>query len=237
MRILIVDDHPLYLDAAQGQIKRGIPDSETVTGRSVSDALDHLRDCGPFDLVVLDYSMPGMDDGDGLRGVVDAATPAPVAVMSGMASPENVAACIRAGAKGFLPKTLEGPVFQAAVNTILLGGTYLPIEYIGSALLATSAPADGPSPMAAPAPPPYPASGPASTGEQGVDDSVKELSQREMEVLRLLARGATNKEIALSLDVQEVTVKLHATRIFTKLGVRNRSQAAVKALRLGIVSQ
>lgn len=216
VRILIVDDHPLYLDAVCGQIERHIPNCEVVTGRSVADALERLGEGAPFNLVILDYSMPGMNGCEGLRQVCSASS-APAAVMSGIAQHGDVAECVAAGAKGFLPKTLDGPVFAAAVNMILLGGTYLPIEYMTAA-----------SPAAVPQPTPERRRNSGDEAAAGFGQC--DLSSRELEVLTLLVDGASNKEIALQLNIQEVTVKLHATRIFSKLGVRNRSQAAVKAL-------
>ncbi|PWC41920.1 response regulator transcription factor [Azospirillum sp. TSO22-1] len=203
MRALIVDDHPLYLDAARSHLERTFPGAEIVEARTFEAALEQARTGGPFDLVLLDFWMPGAGGGASVARMVAAAAGASVAVMSGGATPADVGACIAAGAKGFLPKTLDAPMFAAAVNMILIGGTYVPAEFAGPA-----APPAG-----------------AATAADG-----RELSARETEVLEMIVAGASNKEIARKLEIQEVTVKLHANRIFNKLGVRNRAQAAVKAL-------
>lgn len=203
MRALIADDHPLYLDAARANLERNFPGTEIVEARSFDAALDQARCGGPFNIVLLDYFMPGINGAADVARMVAAAGGAPVAVMSGGATPADVGACIAAGAKGFLPKTLDAPMFAAAVNMILIGGSYVPVEFAGAAVQAAGA-------------------APAADG--------RELSAREIEVLGMIVAGASNKEIARKLEIQEVTVKLHANRIFNKLGVRNRAQAAVKAL-------
>lgn len=200
MRALVADDHPLYLDAAQTHLVRHFPDTEIVTARSYPETLQCLAADGNFDIVLLDFNMPGMNGAEGIGRVV-ASSSAPVVVMSGMATHETASCCIAAGAKGFLPKTLDAPVFAAAINMILIGGTFIPAEFVG----ATPSPAEGTAPAIS-------------------------LTARELNVLELIVTGASNKEIARKLDIQEVTVKLYATKVFAKLGVKNRSQAAVKAL-------
>jgi DNA-binding NarL/FixJ family response regulator len=210
MHVLIADDHPLFLDAARTHLERSFPQSEVVEARSLPQALALLGECGRFDLVLLDLSMPGMTATEGVAEAVAAANGAPVVIISGMAAPNDVCACITAGAKGFLPKTLDAAMLAAALNMIVLGGTYIPAEFAG----AGSRPAAGPGPA-----------------------DGRDLSARELEVLTLLVSGASNKEIARELSIQEVTVKLHATRLFSKLGVKNRSQAAVKAIDSKLVTR
>jgi len=204
MRVLVADDHPLYLEAAKVSLERNFSGIEIVSAGALPDALDRLRDSGPFALVLLDYSMPGMEGEAGVAAATALAGDAPVVVMSGVAGRNQVAACVAAGAKGFLPKTMEPKTFAAVVNLILMGGTYIPAEFAGAAI------------------------GLADAG--GREPTGRELSGRELQVLTMMTDGRSNKEIANHLDIQEVTVKLHATRIFAKLGVKNRSQAAVKAL-------
>jgi len=209
MRALIADDHPLFLEAARTHLERNYHDCEVIEAGCLPDALLRIETSGPFHLVLLDLSMPGMEGSVGVAQAVKAAGPAPVVVISGMAQPNDVLACIAAGAKGFLPKTLDSAMFSAALNIIMLGGSYIPAEFAGTR---------------------QPSSPDPSNNRQ-------DLSSREIDVLRMLTTGASNKEIARELNIQEVTVKLHATRIFNKLGVKNRSQAAVLALETGLVAR
>lgn len=222
MRILIVDDHPLYLDAARQQVARIFRKAEICSATALAGALEILGQT-PVDLVMLDFSIPGTDGVSGVQQVVAAAAPAPVVVMSGVAMERDVFACIQAGAKGFLPKTLDGPVFTAAVSLVANGGTYVPTEF-----MAPRAPA---AVMAAPAA----ASPPPSAEGAAFDPS--DFSERELALLKMVVSAASNKEIARAFDLQEVTIKFYLTRIFRKMGVKNRSHAAVMAVRSGLVRE
>jgi DNA-binding NarL/FixJ family response regulator len=212
MRILVVDDHPLYLEAVERQIVRAFKRSDVGSFKNLADALASLAEL-PAELMMVDYSLPGLA-GDGLAQVVAACGGAPLVVMSGVATAQDVAACIAAGAQGFLPKTMEGKVFTSALSIVLNGGTYLPAEFVGTTVT------------------PALASGPEGTGVLCLGD----FSPRENDLLRLVVAGATNKEIARKMGLQEVTVKFYLTRLFRRMGVRNRSQAAVVAVQMGVVS-
>jgi two-component system, NarL family, nitrate/nitrite response regulator NarL len=203
MRAVIVDDHPLYLDAACRQILRAFRKAVIRSFVSLDEAVASLS-IEPADVVLFDYSLGKIE---GLRQLIAVCGDAPLIVMSGVASATDVAACISAGARGFLPKTMEGKVFINAVSLVLNGGTYAPVEFAGRGQAAPSA------------------------EEDGTTDVV--FSVRERDLLQLIAMGAPNKEIARSLGLQEVTVKFYLTHLFRKLGVKNRSQAAVTAIRLG----
>jgi DNA-binding NarL/FixJ family response regulator len=211
LRFVIADDHPLYLEALQGQIERNFPQAQVRGAKSLDDALALLAE-DSADLVMLDLSMPGMDGLAGVSRAVAAAGSTPVVIMSGVAGSAEVRACVEAGAKGFLPKTLDGKVFTSAIMLVSAGGTYVPAEFVSAPVAPAKEEAAG-----------APGSG--------------SFTPREMEVLTLIVSGASNKEIARHLDLQEVTVKLHLTRIFQKMGVKNRSHAAVLAVRSGLVPE
>jgi DNA-binding NarL/FixJ family response regulator len=115
------------------------------------------------------------------------------------------------GVKGFIPKSSPGSAIVSALSVILNGGTYIPVE---TALARRH--------KAVPAVP-------------AAEGSAKALTDREIEILKLLAGGHSNKEIARQLSVQEITIKMHASRIFSKLHVRNRVQAVSHALKAGLL--
>lgn len=213
MRLVVADDHPLYLDAVRGHLARAFRGADLHFFSTLDNALAFLAQ-NSADLVMLDYSMPGMDGTDGVRRAVAAAGAAPVVVMSGIASGSQVGSCIAAGAKGFLPKTMDAQVFTDAVALVLHGGTYVPAEFMGhlphvGQAVTVTAPAEG-------------------------EETAADFSPREVELMRMMASGASNKEIARKMALQEVTVKFYLTRLFRRLGVKNRSQAAVTAARLGL---
>lgn len=204
MRVLIADDHPLYLSAVHDQVVKLFPDAVIVTAPGLPQALSILDDAERCDLVLIDYSMPGMDGTTGVRVAVAAAGGAPVVVMSGIADHEEVRLCIGGGARGFLPKTLEGKVFASALHVILAGGSYIPAEMFCAA-----------GPTAAPEL--------AADGELAAAD----LTERERSIMDMVVGGKSNKEIARQLNLREVTIKVQLTHIYRKLGARNRAQAAM----------
>ena len=207
MRILIADDHPLYLDAAKALVTRTFNEPEIAVAASLAEAQAAIADGTRFEIVLADYSMPGMNGVDGVRALVAGARDTPVVVMSGVADRDDVRACLTAGAKGFLPKTLEPGLLSSALTIISQGGSYVPVELI---------------------------SGEGTPAPSGSVD-VRNFSGRELALLQMLGEGNSNKEIARRLDLQEVTIKVNLTRLFTKLGAKNRAQAVAIAIKSGLL--
>jgi DNA-binding NarL/FixJ family response regulator len=216
MRIIVADDHPLYLEAIAMHLERMDREAEICRVTSIDAVLELLTEA-QADLVLIDYSMPGDDGSEGLKRVIAAAKQAPVVVISGVAVESDVLACINAGARGFLPKTLEGRLLTSAISHVTSGGTYVPAELL---VAIGRAGASG--------------AGSSASPTKELKDGT-ELSERELALLRRVVNGEPNKQIARALDIQEVTVKFYLTRIFKKLGVKNRSHAAVTAIRMGLV--
>lgn len=217
MRIIVADDHPLYLEAIAMHLERLDAGAEICRATTVDSALALLAEASA-NLVLLDFSMPGDGGGEGLKRVIAAAGQAPVVVMSGVAVESDVLACINAGARGFLPKTLEGRLFTSAISHVIGGGTYVPAELVAAMVRAGTSKSD------------------PSVSPPHELQAFGEFSERELALLSRVVAGEPNKVIARAMDIREVTVKFYLTRIFKKLGVKNRSHAAVKAIRSGLVS-
>lgn len=208
MRTIIVDDHPLYLDAVCRHISRAFRKASVQHFGTFDDAITAVGDSA-IDLVLLDYSLNGIA---GVRRMIDAVGSVPVVVMSGVATRSDVTACLTAGARGFLPKTMEAKVFTSAISLVLNGGIYAPVHIADMTAPVREGSNSQPFPPKEHTPP---------------------FTSREEDLLRLIAKGVSNKEIAQCLRLQEVTVKFYLTHLFRKLEVKNRSQAAVAALHLG----
>lgn len=174
------------------------------TATDLPKALEKIETLGPFKLVLLDYNMPGMNGLEGLERALELNDGQGVAILSGNASNKIAQDAMEAGAIGFLPKTMGARSMVNAVRFMIAGEKFIPLSMVQD----ESAPADHPL--------------------------LNQLTQREVEVLEGLSKGLSNKEIALDLGLQEVTIKLHVRTLCRKLDVKNRTQAALAAKEAGL---
>jgi len=207
-RILVADDHPLYREAVSAQVRRLYPHAAVDETASLDEALALVEGTNAaFDLFLFDIQMPGMSEAAVRRIVADFPS-TPIAVMSGIANTDVIRAHIRAGARGFVPKTATGEHFARAIQLLLAGGTSVPVDIL-------QAPE-------------------GRDARNGAAPWLAQLTPRELEVLKATARGLSNKEIGREMNLAEVTVKLHLRSIFRKIGARSRADAAVIATKAGI---
>ena len=204
MRILVADDHDLLREtlsmflASEGSI-------DTALASTLDAALDLIHSEEKFDLIMLDYNMPGMAGLNGLKRAMEASGGSPVALMSGIASRSVAEEALSFGAAGFVPKTLAAKTLVNAVRFMAMGEKYAPIDF-----MTADDPTVAPNPLA------------------------QKLSRRELQVLEGLSKGKSNKEIARDLDLQEPTIKLHVKTLYRKIGAANRTQAALIAKEEGL---
>lgn len=171
--------------------------------------MQQAREAGRLDLVLLDLGLPGCTGIDSLLRFRREFPAIRVLVVSADADPACVRAALEAGAAGYVPKAFPPLAIAAAIRLVAEGGTYIP-----SAALE-------PSPSTPPAP--------ARAGRHALG-----LTEREFDVLRLLAQGLNHKDMARELEIAESSVKAHVQEIFRALGVRSRVEALVAAARRGI---
>jgi len=203
MRLLLADDHDLVLETlASFLTQEGGVTVETCG--TLDAALDKIANDIAYDLVLLDFGMPGMNGLSGLQKAIAASYGRPVALMSGTASKAIAQDAIDAGAIGFLPKTIAAKSLVNAVKFMAMGETYVPLDFL------------------------------TADDQLQEPDFAKSLSPREKQVLGGLCRGLSNKEIARECDLQEVTIKLHVKTLCRKLDAKNRTQAAVIAKEAGM---
>ena len=204
LRILIADDHDMvretiamFLDADGG--------SETHSAKDLPEALSKIANEAPFDLVLLDYTMPGMRGLEGLQKTLKANDGRPVGLISGTATRLIAEQAMEMGAAGFLPKTLPAKSLVNAVRFMAAGEVYAPVSFM------------------------------SGKDDPDETDFERDLSVREKQVLRGLMAAKSNKEIARDHDLQEVTIKLHVKTLCRKLDAKNRTDAAMIARDAGFV--
>jgi len=212
MKILVVDDHQVIRDGLRPVLESLAAGEATtlVEAGSLADALDHVAGNDDLDLALLDLRLPDVVGFEAVSRLRAARPSLPLVVMSGEMEPALMRQAIDHGALGFIPKSSSSKVILGALRLVLAGGIYVPREAIG--------------PQAAEAPAAMSRAAPA-----GLD-----LTPRQMDVLRLMLAGKSNKSIGRELDLAEGTVKNHVAAVLKALGVTTRTQAVIAAAKRGL---
>ncbi len=214
MTVLIVDDHPVVRQGLR--VLLDVHDGIEVTGEAAdgAEALAMAAERAP-DVILLDLKLPGLDGIAVLRELRARGTTSRVLILTSGNDPTQVSLALRSGASGFLYKDVDPDALVRAIRAVHDGNMLLAPGAAGSLVPSGGAPAPG---GWSPARPPG-------------WDGLGALTAREREVLGQLARGLSNREIARLLHVSEKTVKTHVSSILGKLGVQDRTQAALYAVR------
>ncbi|MBN9473073.1 MAG: DNA-binding response regulator [Bordetella sp. SCN 67-23] len=215
MKILIADDHRLVIEAVKVKLAELGPDVEFRMALKVEDLRHEATD--DLDLALIDLTMPGAEGYSHIAELRERLPALPIIVLSGVEDPDVMRAAIDLGALGFIPKAYSPDVMLSAVRLVLAGGVFVPQMMLSG---MSHQPA-GVAPAAADT-----AGGARSTS---LDQLRGLLTERQIDVLRLLSQGKPNKLIARDLGISEGTVKIHLAAIFRALDVRNRTEAVVAA--------
>ena len=210
-RILIADDHALFRKGLKLLLSDSFPKADLRDVDSLDAALEGLSNAAPVDLAILDLKMPGMAGVESLRAVREAYPETAILVLSGSDARNDVLGALGAGVHGYVVKSSPDAELLSAIERVRRGQVYVPPQLASAAM-----PEPAPS---APTEPPAAFDG---------------LTPRQKDVLRLLAKGKANKEIARELDLAEGTVKIHLAAVLRFLKARNRTEAAVLAARFNI---
>jgi DNA-binding NarL/FixJ family response regulator len=211
LRVLLVDDHDLFRTGLRNLLEeQGVQ----VVGEAAggSDALRIVREIAP-DVVVMDLNMPGMSGVEATREIASIAPLTRVVVLTISDQDDDVMDAIVAGACGYLVKDSSIEELMRGINAAAVGESLISPPIASKVLQRMR----------------------AVTLDQGAEKIRAELSERELDVLRLIANGKDNSEIAEALHISPKTVKNHISNILMKLQIENRIQAAVYAVRSGIV--
>jgi len=213
MRIMVVDDHALVRRGMNYVVKEGFPDADVVEAESSAAALEAFRKSPDVDLALVDVRMPDLDGLELLRAIKAEWPGVPVIMLSTYENAPYVKRALADGASGYLLKDATPEDLSQAINVAMSGsGNVLSPRVIQNLFDEES----------------------NSAANQGGRRNEFSLTQREHDILELLAEGRSNREIAQALFLSEKTVKAHLAAIFRKLGVTNRTQAAMMAVQMGV---
>ncbi len=211
IRVLVADDHPL-VRRGTCEILEADPALEVV-GQAADgvEALEFAARLAP-DVVVIDIQMPRMDGVEVARRLRESGSAAKVLALSAGGEDEQILAALQAGALGYLLKSAPEALILEAVKLVAAGEPALLQPEVARSVLSR-----------------------ATSQSRPPEDYVEPLSEREIEVLREVARDQANKEVARTLGISDRTVQQHLANIFSKLGVASRTGAVLKALNLGVL--
>lgn len=207
IRVLVVDDHPVVRAGVAGLLAAA-DDIEVVGAGATGEEAIELAAAVQPDVVLLDLRMPGLDGDEATPRILAAAPASRVVILTTYESDDAILRAIGAGASGYLLKAAPEEELLAGIRAVAAGEVALAPSVSRVLVRRAAQPAD----------PPVPA-----------------LSPRELDVLRLVAEGLSNRRIAERLYVGEATVKTHLLHVFTKLGVDDRTRAVTRAMELGVL--
>jgi DNA-binding NarL/FixJ family response regulator len=203
MKLLVVDDHPVFRDGMAALLKQAGENTVVLQAPECATALDVANANPDIDAVFVDLQMPGMTGDMAVREFGKLRPELPVIVLSSSENPSDVRRALNAGALGYIPKSANPQTLLSALKLVLTGNIYVP-PLLARAVEPT---ANDDSHSHTPAP-------------------LEQLTERQVDVLKQLCTGLSNKEISSRLGIAEKTVKAHVAAIFKTLNVVNRTQAA-----------
>jgi DNA-binding NarL/FixJ family response regulator len=206
-KIIIAEDHPLFRQALLGALKPKLISTNWLEAETITELEQLLQDNGDSDLLLLDLNIPGAHGFSTLIHVRNHFPQIPVVVISAHEDHVTISKAMRYGAAGFIPKSTPVDNILSAIMTVLSGDIWLPELFQNSK---------------------------EDHEKCDVAFRVASLTQQQYRILMMFAQGLLNKQIAYDLHVSEATIKAHATAIFRKLDVRNRTQAVIAIAQLDL---
>jgi DNA-binding NarL/FixJ family response regulator len=210
IRVMIVDDHPLVREGLQAVILQEVDMEVVGEAANGGEALRKAASLQP-DVTLMDLLMPGMSGGEAIKAILRESADSRILVLTSVEDVDTILATIKAGAQGYVSKEAPPDELLEAIRTVHRGSVVLP-AHIAQALLS------------------------GSPHHEAAAHPADVLTEREVEVLTLVAQGMNNDDIAERLVISPRTVSVHVSRILTKLDLDNRTQAALHALKTGLAS-
>jgi two-component system, NarL family, nitrate/nitrite response regulator NarL len=212
MKLLIVDDHPVVREGLAALLRQAGPDTAVLLAGDSAEGLSLAEAHPDLDAVILDLAMPGSDGLSAILKFGKRRPQLPVIILSSSEDPRDVRRALASGALGYIPKSAPRRTILAALQFVLAGNVYVPTFLVNETASAS-----------------------AEAAQRRLEGGGMSLTTRQIDVLRLVCDGHSNKEIARTLGLSDKTVKAHVTAIFKSLNVVNRMQAAAAAKRAALI--
>lgn len=219
IKVLLADDHPVVREGLRTMLATAEDIEVVAEAADGQEAIDRVSESQP-DVVLMDLRMPNLDGLEATKRIRSQFPSTAVIVLTIYDNDAYIVDAVRAGAVGYLLKDTSRDLLTHAIRAVTSGGMLVKTSLLREAMLGLAN-----------------ACGDQHRGKASDISKLDELTRRERDVLRLVVLGHSNKEIGHELSISEDTAKKHVQTIMLKLGVSDRTQAAVKAVRAGMVDQ
>lgn len=213
MHVIIAEDHILFREAIAKLIKEIEPQATIDEVSRYEEVYQLLKDRQGYDLIIVDLDLPDIEWEQGLFQIKERSKEAKIIVITASEDIPSIKKAVSMGILGYIPKSLPPKVMLGAIKIVMEGGSYLPITALNQIK--------------------------RDSVEEEVEANKRtiknNLTGRQLEVLRLIAQGKSNKQIAYEMQVSEATVKLHINSLLKNLQVHNRTQAVLEGQKQGIL--
>lgn len=229
MKILIADDHELFLKGLEFILNENLQNLQIVSAHNYTDIFNLLKHDTQFDLIITDLAMPGANWLQAINKIHDALPETPIIIISAVFNKEILQQTLDIGVSGYIPKTASNSLIISAINLVLAGGVYIPHELLylpKTPQFSTEKQKEYITPL--------------KTLEKlnlnTPEAPQKGLTERQIDIVKCIAEGLSNKQIAYKLNLTEGTVKVHITIILKILNVKNRTSAVIEAAKRGYIT-
>lgn len=229
MKILIADDHELFLKGLEFILQENLKNIQITSANSYTEIFQQLNKNDYFDLVITDLAMPGANWLNAITKIHETLPETPIIIISAVFDKEILKQTLDIGVAGYIPKTASNNLIVSAINLVLAGGVYIPHELLYTTKASTLSiekqndeinSLKNLEKISLP---------PSSSSE-------KRLTERQIDIVKCIAEGLSNKQIAYKLNLTEGTVKVHITVILKVLNVKNRTSAVIEAAKRGYIT-
>lgn len=230
MKILIADDHELFLKGLEFILQDNFSDLELITAQDYNEIFTTIEQKDYFDLIITDLAMPGANWLNAINKIHSMLPETPIIIISAVFDREILQQTLDIGVAGYIPKTSSNSLIISAINLVLAGGVYIPHELLYNNKLTQQTEENKKQEYFSPL------KTLKNLSESSPNSSNKGLTERQIDIVKCIAEGLSNKQIAYKLNLKEGTVKVHITVIFKILNVKNRTSAIIEAAKRGYIS-